>query len=181
MGTCGIHQSILLTFNTTWAILHVSSPERQDFLCFSFCPITMFLSTFSHIYFLFLSPQIQSFPQWWTQVVFYLWILAVVSELAGGRPQHQGFSGLSHSAVQGMTTAIVRGRRDLALCSVECGAVMAEMARRAHFTPPSEWLQISCTALLIGNTFETSFHDHTYAVQKKRKNKKQQEWGPNYE
>lgn len=49
---------------------------------------------------------------------------------------------------------------------------MAEMARRAHFTPPSEWLQISCTALLIGNTFETSFHDHTYGAQKKEKLKK---------
>lgn len=74
-----------------------------------------------------------------------------------------------------MTTAIVRERRDLALQSVECGAVMAEMARRAHFTPPSEWLQISCTALLIGNTFETSFHDHTYGVQKKR-GKKIKRW-----
>lgn len=84
MGTCGIHQSIPLTFNTTWALLRVSSPERQDFLCFSSFPITTFLSTFSHIYFLFSSPQIQTFPQWWTQVVFYLWILAVVSELARG-------------------------------------------------------------------------------------------------
>lgn len=74
---------------------------------------------------------------------------------------------VSHKPVQGSTAAIARKRRDLAEQSVECGAVMAEMARRAHFTPPSEWLQISCTALLIRNTFETSFYDHTYGAQRK--------------
>lgn len=117
-------------------------------------------------YFPHINPEyLGSFPRWWTQVEILFvnpscgqhigWVAAV------------GFLGLSHSAVQGMTTAIARGRRDLAPQTVECGAVMAEMAQRAHFTPPSEWLQISCTALLIGNTFETSFHDHTYGVQKK--------------
>lgn len=54
----------------------------------------------------------------------------------------------------------------------KCGTVLVEMARRAHFTPPSEWLQISCTVFLIGNTFETSFHDHTYGAQKKESTKK---------
>lgn len=102
-------------------------------------------------------------------VVSKLWPVGVLVLVQRGWTQHKGFSGFSHSAFQSMTTAVVRGRRDLAMWSVERGAVMAEMARRAHFTPPSEWLQISCTALLIGNTFETSFRDHTYGVQKKEK------------
>lgn len=50
----------------------------------------------------------------------------------------RGFSGLSHNAIQGLTRIIARKRRDLAKQSVACGAVMAEMAQRAHFTPPSE-------------------------------------------
>lgn len=72
-----------------------------------------------------------------TRVLFicdsFLWS-ANWPELAAAR----GFSGLSHKPVQGSTAAIARKRRDLAEQSVECGAVMAEMARRAHFTPPSE-------------------------------------------
>lgn len=43
----------------------------------------------------------------------FLWSLS----WPGGRPQHWGFSGLSHSAVQAITIIIARGRWDLALHS----------------------------------------------------------------
>lgn len=62
-----------------------------------------------------------SFPVWWIQNGFYLWNPSWGQHIMAGRGgdtgtwmQHLGFSGFSHSAFQSMTTAIVRGRRDLA-------------------------------------------------------------------
>lgn len=103
---------------------------------------------------------------------FYLWIFSVVSELARGLAAALGTICTFSQPCPRYYYCYWEGGGIWHWRAEDCGAVMAEMARRAHFTPPSEWLQISCTAVLIGNTLETSFHDHTYGSQKKEKRKK---------
>lgn len=103
---------------------------------------------------------------------FYLWIFRAVSELARGLAAALGTMCTFSQPCPRYYYCYWEGGGIWHWRAEDCGAVMAEMARPAHFTPPSEWLQISCTAVLIGNTLETSFHDHTYGSQKKEKWKK---------
>lgn len=161
-------ESIRGTFNALWAIHHVSWQCQDSSLSLIlFLPLSCMSVDF---FFVPINPEF--FPLWLAQNGFYLWILPEVNMLWPGGVAAQAQRDVD--AAQGVLWVFSSrlpkhdycySKKEAGSGNVERWAVMAKMARRAHFTPPSEWLQISCTALLIGNTFETSFCDHTFGLQ----------------
>lgn len=109
------------TFDILWAIHHVSDGCKESLFChFTVLILLHPLLTLPH--FSCFSPIILGHS--WsfssvmkTSTVYICKSVMWSANWPGCSPQHWGFSGLSHSAVQGITIAIARGRWDLALQS----------------------------------------------------------------